>query len=84
MLLRVGGANLNQALLMSAGKPNAMVAYAMPSERCDFLEKNRFLVNRLQYFCIMCLICLSSIFFWASATFGAKHRGIYNNIFSDG
>lgn len=48
LLVRVGGINLNQALLMSAGKPKAKVVYAMPSEWCGVVEKHGFQVDRLR------------------------------------
>lgn len=48
LLVRLGGTNLNRALLMSAGKPNGKVVYAMPSEWCGVVEKNGFQVDRLR------------------------------------
>ena len=48
LLVRVGGTNLNQALLMSAGKPNVKVVYAMPSEWFGVVERHGFQVDRLR------------------------------------
>jgi polysaccharide biosynthesis PFTS motif protein len=48
LLVRVGGTNLNQALLMSAGKPNVKVVYAMPSEWFGVVERYGFQVDRLR------------------------------------
>lgn len=48
LLVRVGGTNLNQALLMSAGKPNGKVVYAMPSEWFGVVERHGFQVDRLR------------------------------------
>jgi polysaccharide biosynthesis PFTS motif protein len=47
LLLRIGGTNLNRALLLAAGKANTSVAFSMPSEWADTIEQYGFKVNRL-------------------------------------
>ncbi len=47
LLLRIGGINLNRALLLAAGKTNTSVAFSMPSEWADTIEQHGFKVNRL-------------------------------------
>jgi polysaccharide biosynthesis PFTS motif protein len=46
LLLRIGGLNLNLALLRSAGKLGALVVFPMPSQWCDVVERHGFEVNR--------------------------------------
>lgn len=48
LLLRIGGLDLNQALLMSAGKPGARVVFSMPSQWRDVVERHGFVVNRFR------------------------------------
>lgn len=48
LLVHIGGINLNKALLLSAGKPQAKVVYAMPSEWYDIVEKHGFKVDRFR------------------------------------
>jgi polysaccharide biosynthesis PFTS motif protein len=48
LLLRIGGLNLNQALLTSAGKPAARVVFPMPSQWRDVVERHGFVVNRFR------------------------------------
>ena len=46
LLFRIGGINLNRALLLAAGKDDAGVAFSMPSEWIDIIEQHGFKVNR--------------------------------------
>jgi len=46
LLLRCGHLGLNKVLLISVGKKNSKVIYAMPSEWFDVIENNGFQVNR--------------------------------------
>lgn len=63
LLVRVGGTNLNQALLMSVGKPNGKVVYAMPSEWFGVVEKNGFQVDHLRSSMLWGLyVCMFFIF----------------------
>ena len=48
LLLRIGGIDLNQALLTSAGEPGARVVFPMPSQWRDVVERHGFVVNRFR------------------------------------
>lgn len=47
LLVRIGGLNLNRALLLAAGKSGGKVVFAMPLQWIKVVEKNGFEVNRL-------------------------------------
>lgn len=47
LLVRIGGLNLNRALLFAAGKSGGKVIFPMPSQWIQVVEKNGFEVNRL-------------------------------------
>jgi polysaccharide biosynthesis PFTS motif protein len=47
LLVRIGGVNLNRALLLAAGKSGGRVLFPMPSQWVKVVEKNGFEVNRL-------------------------------------
>lgn len=65
LLVRIGGANLNRALLSAAGKNGARVIYAMPSEWCDIVCQHGFEVDRL-----------SSIMLWRLYAFALLFYGV--------
>lgn len=46
LLLRIGGWDLNRAILYSAGKSGGKVVMAMPTQWINVIEKNGFAVNR--------------------------------------
>ena len=46
LLSRIGGTNLNQALLLAAGKADTCVVFSMPPEWADTIEQHGFKVNR--------------------------------------
>ena len=48
LLFRIGGINLNRALLLAAGKANTSLGFSMPSEWADTIEQHGFKVNRLK------------------------------------
>lgn len=48
LLLRIGGLDLNKALLKSASKPGRQVVFSMPSVWCDVIERHGFKVNRFR------------------------------------
>ncbi len=48
LLLRIGGTNLNRALLLAAGKADTSVVFSMPPEWTDTIERHGFKVNRLK------------------------------------
>jgi polysaccharide biosynthesis PFTS motif protein len=48
LLLRIGGTNLNRALLLAAGKADTSVVFSMPPEWVDTIEQYGFKVNRLK------------------------------------
>jgi polysaccharide biosynthesis PFTS motif protein len=56
LLFRIGGINLNRALLLAAGKANTSVAFSMPSEWADTIEQHGFKVNRLKSKSVLNLI----------------------------
>jgi polysaccharide biosynthesis PFTS motif protein len=47
LLVRIGGLNLNRALLLAAGESGGKVVFTMPSQWIKVIEKNGFEVNRL-------------------------------------
>jgi len=48
LLVRIGGINLNRALLLAAGKPDTRVVFSMPSEWGDVIERHGFEVDRFR------------------------------------
>lgn len=81
LLIRIGGTNLNKALLLVAGKANTRVSFSMPLEWVDIIEQYGFKVNKLQsilmwrlYVLMLLMIGILKIFkvIMASLNFLAK------------
>jgi len=66
LLVRIGGVNLNRALLLAAGKSGGKVAFPMPLKWIKVVEKNGFEVNRL-----------ASTVMWAGYVSAAYFYGLF-------
>lgn len=69
LLLRIGGLNLNRALLLAAGKSGGKVVFSMPAQWIKVVEKNGFKVNRLAS-SVMWAGYVTTLYFYGLFTIG--------------